>query len=63
MSCLEFLNKHGGEILLAVSKVKQSMRNLSSIIAGRAITEQYVFFKKNTGIKVYKYVRPVKEKD
>ena len=40
-----FFNKRGGEILLAVGKVKQPRRNLSSIIAGRAITEQDVFEK------------------
>lgn len=39
-----------GEILLAVGKVKQLRRNLSTIIAGRAITEQYAFEKKS-GIK------------
>ena len=43
----DLIDKRGGEILLAVGKVKQPWRNLSSIITGRTITEQDVFFKKS----------------
>lgn len=40
-----FFNKRGGNVLLALENAKKPRRNLSSIIAGKAITEQDVFEK------------------